>query len=272
MNYRHIYHAGNFADVFKHWILTCVLQKILEKETPCCLIDTHAGIGWYDTSSPEAQKTQEAQHGVNKILQQSQVADQFLDYLNIVKTYAQQYNAYPGSPAIMQEFLRGSDRLLLNEMHAEDYATLKANFAMNRQIKIFNQDAYATLKAILPPIERRAVIFIDPPFEKTNEWDLIIQGLKQALKRFANGIYMIWYPIKDRNVVNKFYKNIHNLAVAKVLCVELHLNENIGSQLTACGLIIFNTPWQLKETLNEYMPKLLKYLQFQNARFSLADL
>lgn len=270
MNYRHIYHAGNFADVLKHWVLTLILEKLRQKETPFCLLDTHAGLGMYDLQHPNAQNTMEHQNGVAQLLVKP-LAPEFAAYMRIVQAYTKDHAIYPGSAAIMQEFLRPTDRLLLNELHPEDFAQLKENFAQDRRIKIYNNDAYQCLKALLPPPERRGLVLIDPAFEVKDEFTRIIQGLQDALKRFANGIYVIWYPIKDRAVVEKFYRDVRKINLPPALCVEFYANEDIGVQLNSCGLLILNPPWQLDETLRSCLPKLLGYLNFTRGLYNLTD-
>lgn len=270
MNYRHAYHAGNFADILKHWILTLILQKLSQKPNPFFVLDTHAGIGLYPFSAPEAQKTLEYETGIMQLLQQQSFDPAFAPYMEIVHKFAK-HDIYPGSPAIIQEFMREHDRAVFSELHSQDYVQLQENFANDRRIKVFQRNGYDNLKALLPPSERRGLVLIDPAFEVSNEWDLMLNGVQEALKRFAHGIYMLWYPIKDRKLVARFYKNLQQLQMS-VICVELHLNQNIVSQLTSCGLIIINPPWQLPETIQAGMPKLCQYMNFNHAQFKIANL
>lgn len=272
MNYRHIYHAGNFADVFKHWILTLILAKLHDKPTPFCMLDTHASLGMYDLEHPHAQKTLEFTSGVAQLYGKN-LAEPFSAYMRIISAYKQNHGVYPGSAAIMREFLRDNDRLLLNELHPEDYATLCENFGNDKQIKISQQDAYVALKSLLPPKERRGVILIDPPFEIENdEFALVVTGLGEALKRFATGIYVVWYPIKARHDLNKFYRSLAKLKPPTTLCVELHAQVSAASQLNGCGMIIVNPPWKLDQVLKRNLPKLVEYLQLQNASWKVEEL
>lgn len=267
MNYRHIYHAGNFADVFKHWIITLILERLCIKDKPFCILDTHAGIGFYDLHNENAQKTLEAESGVNLLLDKK-TNDAFAAYLKIVKDYMQ-HNIYPGSPAIMQHFLRDNDRMFLNELHIDDFAELKQNFIADKRIRVLHDDAYLCIKALLPPIERRGFVLIDPPFEQTNEFEQIITGLQDGLKRFATGIFAIWYPIKDRKTIDKFYKKLQMLLQVPAFYVELHANESILNQLNSCGMVVINPPWQLFETLQKNMTQLLSYLEFKHGSYKL---
>ncbi len=268
MNYRHIYHAGNFADVFKHWILTLLLEKLLEKPTPFFVLDTHAGLGIYDLKHINAQKTLEQDSGVQRILH-AKLAPAFQAYYDILCTDNNPSERYPGSPKIIQAFLREHDRLFAAELHAEDYATLRDNFKYDKRIKVLHQSGYEAIKALLPPLERRGLVLIDPPFEKTDEFKQIIAALQDGLARFAHGIYAIWYPIKEQLQVHRFYEKLDRLPISKYLYVELHANEAILEQLNSCGLAIINPPWQLEQKLQENMPRLLQYLHLANGSFKL---
>jgi len=271
MNYRHIFHAGNFADVFKHWILTLVLEKLVEKPAPFCIIDTHAGLGMYDLKDANARKTLEYATGVQLFLE-SNVDPSFQSYYKIVNEFKKEFDLYPGSPAIISEFLRSNDRLWCAELHPEDYLVLQQNFRNDKRIKTLHQDGYTTLKALLPPNERRGLIFIDPPFEQKNEVEQLIESLKEGLKRFAHGIYAIWYPIKDKNLVNKFYRDLIDLSITDSFYVELHANTVVSNQLSSCGMVIINPPWKLKEKLKDKMPLLLKYLHMDQGKFRIQEL
>lgn len=259
MNYRHIFHAGNFADVFKHWILTLLLEKLISKPSAFCVLDTHAGLGIYDLQHLNAQKTLEYNSGIQRLISK-QLDPAFAAYARIFNDYYNLDHTYPGSPKIIQEFLRGTDRMFLSELHEEDYQTLSSNFSNAKNVKIFKQNGYIMLKANLPPIEKRGLVFIDPPFEQTDEFAQILIALQNGLARFANGMYAIWYPIKDRNLVQKFYAELTQLPVTKALYVEIHTNEQVLKQLNSCGMVIINPPWELESQLHANLPKLLEYL------------
>jgi 23S rRNA (adenine2030-N6)-methyltransferase len=268
MNYRHIYHAGNFADVFKHWILTLLLQKFLEKDTPFFILDTHAGIGIYNLEHENAKKTQEFCSGITKLLKHKVTAD-FKKYIEIVNNLNSggEMQLYPGSPYICNDFLRSGDRLALAELHPEDFASLEQNFADNPQISLLNQDGYAAIKALLPPLQKRGLIFIDPPFEVPNEFDLIVKSLQTGLKRFGHGVFAIWYPIKDRKLVKRFYSQVKALEIEKLLTIEIHANAPTLNQLSSCGMLIINPPWQLDAKLRANLPQLLKYFEFPHGTY-----
>jgi len=211
MNYRHIYHAGNFGDVFKHAILTLLIQNLLRKDTSFCYLDTHAGIGVYNLLSTAAQKTKEYESGIVKLLKCENYPKELDTYLGIVKKLHEGY--YPGSPYIVRSLLRPIDRMILLELHDDDIITLKQQFWNDKQVAVHHYDGYQGLKAFLPPKEHRGLVFMDPPFEQPNEFDQIIVALKMATKRWATGIYAVWYPIKDLKAVNKFKNDLNSLAL-----------------------------------------------------------
>jgi 23S rRNA (adenine2030-N6)-methyltransferase len=262
MNYRHNFHAGNFADVMKHITLTFILEKLCEKPAPFCVIDTHAGQGLYDLQGEAALRTSEADEGILKLLAYPIPSPLFLPYLKAVRAVNQQeIRFYPGSPKVAQAFIREHDRLLLTELHPESCATLKMLMAKEKRAQIFERDGYASLKALLPPPEKRGVILIDPPFEKKDEREQIIKALAAALKRFAHGIYMIWYPIKSRNQLGNFQNQIRQLSPEKYLSLDFYLyRDEHANRLNGSGLIILNPPWQLREKLEIVMPELLAIL------------
>jgi 23S rRNA (adenine2030-N6)-methyltransferase len=268
MNYRHIFHAGNFADVFKHWVLTLLLIKLTEKETPFCFFDSHAGVGLYDLNHESAQKTLEAQSGA--ALMHGNTEELFSNYMAILNQLNEQY--YPGSPKIAESFLRPWDRMFLSELHKDDYAQLCHNFPHKRQVKIFNQDGYEMLKANLPPQEKRGLVLLDPPFEVNDEFTKIVHAMQESCKRFATGIYAIWYPIKDQHTVNTFYQNMQQIGFTKILCVELHTNTAIANELNSCGMMIINAPWKLNGQLVTGMPLLLKQLGLTSGTYTIKNL
>lgn len=267
MNYRHLYHAGSFADVMKHCILIAVLEKLKIKPTPFSVLDTHAGIGLYPLESVEAQKKQEYRAGVEKIF----FADSATTAPTIITTYRQliqQYNLeeqlhyYPGSPLIIQQLLREQDHLTLCELHPQDYETLKDNTYQLAATNVHCLDAYLGMKAFLPPKSGRGLVLIDPPFEVTDEFARMTQALTRALKHFANGIYMMWYPIKDEKQVAAFHQTLTALN-KPVLQVVFTLKKPLpNSQLACTGITLINPPWQLDTLLtDELMPYLAHHLE-----------
>ena len=262
MNYRHIYHAGNFADGVKHCVLTLLLQKLHEKEKAFSIIDTHAGIGIYDLQSQQASKTNEAQEGILKLLLSSQDKSFFEHYLKVIQN--QKTGFYPGSPLISRAFLRPQDRLWLSELHPEDFQNLAQLFYKDPQVKVFHQDGYNSLKALLPPKEKRGLILIDPPFEERNEFKMLVNGLQESYRRFATGIYMIWFPIKDLKPIKEFYAALKELEIPKILTVEFLRKPPITPEsLNGTGLIIVNPPWKIQEKIVPTLEMLLKIFEFK---------
>ncbi len=250
MNYRHIYHAGSFADVYKHAVLCSLLQALCLKDKPYCYIDSHAGVGLYDLNSAEALRSPEYQFGIEKLLILPEVPDILSEYLNIVKSYQDEASLrfYPGSPLIAAHFMRAHDHLILNELHPQDVKALKQNCAKIPNLHCHQRDAYEFLPAILPPVPRRACILIDPPYEKTDESRRIVQTLEKCVKRFATGIYMIWYPIvharDHQSLVFLLQKHIQ----LPMIYNEIQLTHK-AEGLLGTGMIIINPPWQFESRL-----------------------
>lgn len=267
MNYRHIYHAGNFADVFKHIVLANLLQSFHQKDKPFCFMDTHAGAGRYDLHAKEAQKTHESAHGIEQLIKIKEIPHAIVQtYLNIVTAINRnesdkKLRYYPGSPYIAHYFLRLQDKMILTELHREDAFLLKQAFNLDKQVAVHQQDGYLALKAFLPPKEKRGLVLIDPPFEQTNELEKIYQGLEIALKRWSNGIYAIWYPIKEKNVMTQLYHHLKKLNQKEILQIELSIYpEDSPISLNGSGMAIINPPWQLKTELEPVLSWLWQVL------------
>jgi len=265
MNYRHSYHAGNFADIFRHATLAFVLSYLKQKPKPFFVLDTHAGTGLYNLDSQEAQKTLEYKDGIERILKTKESLSTLAPYLEVVRSLNPSIlHKYPGSPLITKMLLRKEDRLLISELHPEDYLTLKNLFQNDPQVTPLNQDGYTLLKSSLPPFEKRGLILIDPPFEKRDEFEMILKGLEEGYKRFQTGIFMVWFPIKSRNDIEEFYEKVRQKDFKKVLKAELFvkpLKNPIG--LSGCGLLIINTPWLIPEFLEKTLPFLVQKLALE---------
>lgn len=266
MNYRHAYHAGNFADVLKHSILTLLIEHLKKKEAAFRIIDTHAGIGLYDLTGEHAQKTNEWSSGIGRLFNKSlsiQNAVLLEPYLKIIKDQNPEggLRLYPGSPLIVRRLLRPQDRLIANELHPEDYTVLAKLFARDRQAKALNLDGWVALKALLPPKEKRGIVLIDPPFEIGGEFDRLVEGLKEASQRFATGIFFLWYPIKDLKAIQQFHKKIVELGLKNILVAEFFIKPLLNNDLlNGSGHLIVNPPFtlvsQLQSLLQELSPLL----------------
>ncbi|MGO9134038.1 MAG: 23S rRNA (adenine(2030)-N(6))-methyltransferase RlmJ [Methylovirgula sp.] len=270
MNYRHAYHAGNFADVFKHVVLTRVLAYLALKETAFRVIDTHAGEGIYDLSSEAAEKTAEWRQGIGRLLNAgaapADVAHLLEPYLAIVAPYvASESPRYPGSPALAAALLRKQDRMIFCEAHPDVANALKAHLGRDKRAKIIEIDGFIGLGAYVPPVERRGLVLIDPPFESRDEFAQILSRLDTALRKWPTGTYMVWFPIKDRAVVARFYRDLAAVVGASgakdALRLELWTDAVDPEQpLAGNGLALINPPYVLEQEMRLLLPYLAQVL------------
>ncbi|HSV28410.1 MAG TPA: 23S rRNA (adenine(2030)-N(6))-methyltransferase RlmJ [Candidatus Omnitrophota bacterium] len=264
MNYRHAYHAGNFADVVKHAVQALIIEHLKRKDGGFLYLDTHAGIGAYDLASAQAEKTGEWRSGIGRLLAEDAPPAEILPYLDMVRGMNQglaELRRYPGSPLLAHALARPQDRLALCELHPEDNATLKRRFGADPRVGVHHMDGYAALKALLPPAERRGLVLIDPPFEVKDEFERIRKGMAQAAKRWPTGLYAIWYPIKARAVIDRFHADLTMIGLPKTLAAEVMTRAGDDpATLNGCGLVIVNPPWKLDESLATLLPWLAKVL------------
>lgn len=270
MNYRHAYHAGNFADVLKHAVLALVIEHLKQKPQPFRIVDLHAGTGLYDLSAEEAGKTGEWRDGIGRLLKQrlpDDVAAILAPYLDAVRSFNRDVlpggdiRFYPGSPLLARHLMRPGDQLVANELHAEDFETLRSQLRKVPDTKVLNLDAWQAVKSLLPPKERRGAVLIDPPFELANEFEAIEAGLSDGLRRFANGIYVVWYPVKDPARVTRFLRQVRVLGFSKILNACLSIApRGPDAGLTETGLLVFNPPFRLKAQLDQLLPCLVTAL------------
>lgn len=271
MNYRHGFHAGNFADVFKHIVLMRILTHLLKKETPFRVVDTHAGSGRYDLASDEAARGGEWQGGIGAFREarfSPEVEALLTPYHAALLAEAPDSTQYPGSPLFIRHALRAQDRAVFNELHPEANAALRLNIGRDPNILITELDAYIAWKAQIPPPERRGLVLVDPPFEKPDEFGRMIKGLTLMANKWATGIAALWYPIKHVQDVANFERAARGSGFAKLLCLEIHVDAPDGP-LAACGMLIANPPWMLAEEMALILPELSKALARANtARFA----
>jgi 23S rRNA (adenine2030-N6)-methyltransferase len=248
VNYRHAFHAGNFADCVKHALLVTLLRGLLAKDRPFRVLDTHAGIGAYDLSAPEPQRTGEWRDGIARVMASGDPA--LAEFQAIVRG-AGWPAAYPGSPALVRALLRPDDRLLLCELHPEDAATLKARFRRDPQVAVHARDAWEALTALTPFPERRGLVLIDPPFEQEGEFDRLTRGIAALRHRFRAAVVAAWYPVKHRAPVRAFHAALRDTpfagggtGVPDCLACELVLREPTDpTRLNGCGLLVANAPF-----------------------------
>jgi len=261
MNYRHAYHAGNHADVLKHAALARLLEHLKKKAKPFCVVDAHAGTGLYDLGGIEAGKTGEWEGGIGKLEQP--FAPEVEEILAPYRAVIAQLNAqgglrlYPGSPELALRLMRGEDRMIANELHPQDAITLERHFLHDRRVDVTSMDAETCLKARLPPQERRGVVLIDPPYEVKNEAEKAVRMLAQGLRRFAQGVYVLWYPLKADQTAETVLSGVAALGVPATLRVELRVREAFAAGgLAGSGLAILNTPWTFDADMRVLAPAL----------------
>jgi 23S rRNA (adenine2030-N6)-methyltransferase len=269
MNYRHAFHAGNFADVLKHAVLALILAHLKQKPAPFRVIDTHAGRGLYRLDSDEARRTGEWHAGIGRLLQPGaaplpdRIAASLEPYLAAVRRHNPEggITRYPGSPLIALDALRATDRLIANELHPEDAKSLRSALGHDLRAKVLTIDAWQAVKSLLPPKERRGAILIDPPFEAPGDLDRLADGLSVAVRRFATGTYVLWLPIKDGRQHAAFVRALQAQQHEKLLLVELFVRALAGAEkLAGTGLVILNPPFTLEPVLAELLPFLAERL------------
>ncbi|WP_237480402.1 23S rRNA (adenine(2030)-N(6))-methyltransferase RlmJ [Lichenibacterium dinghuense] len=259
MNYRHAFHAGNFADVLKHALLARVLTYMIAKPAPLRFVDTHAGLGVYDLASDEATRTGEWRDGIARVAaapRPPELAEVLAPYLAAVGPAGADglWRCYPGSPAVAQWVLRPEDRLTLCELHPDDAAALKREIGGDKRVRVMASDGYAALNAVLPPPERRGLVLIDPPFEKTDEFDRLLAALLRAHAKWPTGSYMVWYPLKNRAAVGRFAAGLAGSGMKRVLQVHLLVGDPDAGPLAGSGLAFVNPPYTLKAEAEALLP------------------
>jgi len=269
MNYRHAYHAGGLADVFKHAILVAVIERLRDKAAPFFYLDTHAGLGRYDLSGPEAQETGEYKAGIGRLLRIASEEPSLARYLALERGAnldPQQPDIYLGSPALVRALARANDRLALCELHPEDVDKLRRQYKLDRQIGVHHRDGYGGLSAFLPPKERRGLVLIDPSFEERDELPKLLEALQRAYKRWPSGIYMLWYPIKQRGLIRRFHDALIGTGIKKILIAEfLYDAADVAEKLNGSGLVIVNPPFEVEYEIGSILTA-LKRLLAANAR------
>jgi 23S rRNA (adenine2030-N6)-methyltransferase len=276
MNYRHAYHAGNFADVVKHAALARLVEYLKLKDKAFRVVDTHAGTGLYNLSSEEAQKTGEWLDGIGRLLEAGlspEATALLAPYLDAVKSVNPDdgVKKYPGSPLIVRHLMRPQDRLSAIELHPKDFERLKSKFAGDFQVRTIELDGWLALGAHLPPKEKRGLVLVDPPFEQEGEFDRLVDGLVRAHRRWPGGIYALWYPIKDRAAVAQFRRELQQTAIARILDVAFEIRApSQDERLDGSGLVVVNPPFVFEKEMRVVLPELKKALaQDPRARWSL---
>lgn len=264
LSYRHSFHAGNFADVLKH-ITQCLIIKYLQQKPKAFVyFDTHAGAGRYNLTHNTSTKTGEYLGGISLLWHKENVPDLIKLYLGAIKTINQTGKLlyYPGSPLLASLLFDRFTRLELSELHPTDFTLLKQEFSKNKKANIIQQDGFKNLLAKLPPIQRRGLILIDPPYELKTEYDDVINSIKKACKQFSTGIYAIWYPVVSRHQIERFCTKFKNSSIRNILRIEINVKADTNEfGMTGSGMIIINPPWTLESQMKELLPWLTKELQ-----------
>ena len=257
LSYRHSYHVGNFADVLKHVVLVEILSYLIKKDKPFTYIDTHAGAGLYSLTTEHALKTAEFQQGVARLKRENwPELERYFQIIHDVNS-TDELSFYPGSPKIAQSFLRDKDQARLFELHSTDFNILRELFAKDKRVFVNKEDGYQGLIALLPPVSRRGLILFDPSYELKTDYEQVLNTLEKAYRRFATGIYAIWYPVVDRYRIDKMENRFVVSDIKRVQLFELSQRaDSSGKGMTAAGMIVVNPPWTLMATMQQILPKL----------------
>jgi len=285
LSYRHAFHAGNHADVLKHIVLTECITRLVKKDKPLLYVDTHAGSGRYRLDDGFAAQNREWSGGIERLAaftRDHAPPAAVATYLKLTGTpastetgpaRAQTAATYPGSPALAAALLRHQDRMALFELHPNDFMPLASLFAEDRRVSVQKADGFAGLRSLLPPVSRRAFVLLDPPYELEADYGLVVAAISDALKRFATGVYAIWYPFLEKELAKKLPGQLAALADS-FLDVGLRIRSSMPGErgMSGSGLVILNPPWQLKEALEETLPYLVSALgEEEGAGWSIAD-
>ena len=262
MNYRHAFHAGNHADVLKHVVVLALCDALTSKPAACFALDTHAARGLYKLDGESAHKTGEALDGVARLQAEAPRNAALQRYLMAVKACRQQHgaHAYPGSPWLLAHALREQDRIAACELLPEEAAALKANLGQDPRIAVHQRDGYAAIKALLPPRHAarkfaRGLVLIDPPYEaQLDEFDTALAAIREALARWPQGMLALWYPIKQRRVLQGFYRRAAALEAKSALVLELLVRaDDSPLRMNGSGMLLLNAPWQFDQSMRPAM-------------------
>ena len=275
LSYRHAFHAGNFADVLKHSVLTLVLEYMTRKEKGFYYIDSHSGAGMYSLVDEYAQKTAEYLNGINKIIHCDDLPQELEQYLSIIKQLNpnETLNIYPGSPALAKQLTRRQDSSHLFELHPTDNKLLNEFCQRWHKSHVQQSDGYQGILSLVPPPCRRAVILIDPPYELKTDYEIAVNTITKAYQKFATGCYILWYPVVKRQLVEKMQQLFLHSSLKNVLQVEYCQTPDSDEYgMTGTGLFIVNPPWQLQNQLSVILPFLKEKLGSEQSHYTLKQL
>lgn len=263
LSYRHGFHAGNFADILKHTVLIHMLEYMTQKEKPLRIIDTHAGAGVYKLNGPQAQKNREFDTGISRLWSSDEKPAALARLLDLVRTINESgpLQIYPGSPLIAQTLMRPIDRLFLHELHPSDYQFLRDCMRNDKRVKVSDEDGFASLQALLPPLERRALVLIDPSYEIKSDYHHMVKQVINAHKRFAVGTYAIWYPVVNRARIDEMELALKKSGIKNIQLMEFGIApDSLEHGMTSSGMIVINPPWTLWGAMEETLPWLVDNL------------
>ncbi|EKM0528069.1 23S rRNA (adenine(2030)-N(6))-methyltransferase RlmJ [Cronobacter turicensis] len=263
LSYRHSFHAGNHADVLKHTVQSLIIESLKEKDKPFLYLDTHAGAGRYLLSGEHAERTGEYLEGIARIWQRDDLPAELEPYISAVSHFNRsgQLRYYPGSPLIARQLLRPQDSLQLTELHPSDFPLLRGEFQKDERARVERADGYQQLKSKLPPASRRGLILIDPPYEIKTDYQAVVQGINEGYKRFATGVYALWYPVVLRNQIKRIMNDLESTGIRRILQIELAVRPDSDQRgMTASGMVVINPPWKLEQQMATLLPWLHKAL------------
>lgn len=263
LSYRHGFHAGNFADILKHTVLIHMLEYMTQKEKPLRIIDTHAGAGVYKLNGPQAQKNREFDTGISRLWTSDEKPVALARLLDLVRSINESgpLQIYPGSPLIAQTLMRPIDRLFLHELHPSDYQFLRDCMRTDKRVKVSDEDGFTSLQALLPPLERRALVLIDPSYEIKSDYHHMVKQVINAHKRFAVGTYAIWYPVVNRARIDEMELALKKSGIKNIQLMEFGIAaDSLEHGMTSSGMIVINPPWTLWGAMEETLPWLVDNL------------
>lgn len=261
LSYRHSFHAGNFADIIKHVVLSEALDHLAKKEAPFEYVDTHSGAGLFNLHSSDAKKLQEHSDGIDKLKAGDfPELSRYFEAIDASNT-SKNTKTYPGSPSVATYFMRPQDRAWLYELHPRDYQSLSKNMGNNRKIRVACEDGLKALQSVLPPISRRGLVLIDPSYEVKSEYDQVVDALVNAHKKFSTGTYIVWYPVVDRRQIDVLEKKIVRSGIKNIQRFELGISPDTKERgMTSSGVFVVNPPWTLFDKMSAVLPRLARAL------------
>ncbi|MBN3564672.1 23S rRNA (adenine(2030)-N(6))-methyltransferase RlmJ [Aliamphritea spongicola] len=260
LSYQHGYHAGNFADVHKHLILSMMLQSLTRKDKPLSYLETHSGRAMYDLSDEQAQKNQEFQSGISKLWQAGLKGTEVYCEAVTAQNTSGELAFYPGSPSLAQHFARANDKLMLMELHPQESQVLKRHFRQDSRVAVHQRDGYEGVLAMLPPKPNRGMVLIDPAYEDKSEYDQVVAFIKRAKQLWPNGSYAIWYPLLEANRWKSMKHKLQRTSIRNILCSEIEINPADAGGMYGSGMLMVNPPWPLEDNIRATMPGVLSTL------------